>query len=123
YKRQGWGVGYQVGGLPFFFVARILNNDLRRADPASLRQRLEAEYSISHLILAELGRRGEHLARYEEPILQLLRSESGDPRRHGWASLRYFYPARAEALADYKPEASAEECRRQVEEALTRSAG
>ncbi|RKH39966.1 hypothetical protein D7V93_39930 [Corallococcus llansteffanensis] len=119
----GWVVGYWVGGLPSFFVGRYLNNDLRRADPASLRQRLKAEYYISHLILAELGRRGEDLARYEEPILQLLRSESGDQRRHGWASLRYFYPTRAEALADYKHEASAEECRRQVEEVLTRSAG
>ncbi|NBC41207.1 hypothetical protein GTZ93_15360 [Corallococcus exiguus] len=116
----GWVVGYGVGGLPFFFVARFLNNDLRRADPASLSQRLEAEYFISHLILAELAQRGEDLAKYEEPILQLLRSESGDRRRHGWASLRFFYPARAEALADYKYEAPAEECRKQVEEALAK---
>ncbi|RKG82749.1 hypothetical protein D7W79_01740 [Corallococcus exercitus] len=57
----GWVVGYCVGGLPSFFVARFLDNDLRRADPASLRQRLVPEYYISHLILAELARRGEEV--------------------------------------------------------------
>ncbi|MFY2558730.1 hypothetical protein ACN469_13970 [Corallococcus terminator] len=114
-------VGFCVGGLPSFFVARSLEKDLRRADPESLRQRLGEQYFISHLILAELAVRGEDLAKYEEPILQLLRSDSESQRRHGWASLRYFYPARAEALGDYKFEAPAEECRRRVEEVLARS--
>ncbi|WP_147468258.1 hypothetical protein [Corallococcus interemptor] len=114
----GWVLGYGVGGLPFLVVARILSNNLRRTDPASLKQRLEAEYYISHLLLAELAQRGEDLAQYEEPILQLLQAESGDRRQHGWTSLQSFYPARAEALADYKPEASAEACRQQVEQAI-----
>lgn len=119
----GWVAGFVVGGLPFFFAARSLVGHLSHEDLSSLVRRLVDEFYISHLILAELKRRGEDLARFEEPILGLMQSESNDRRRHGWASLQRFYPARAEALANYAPEASVEDCRQQIANVLARSDG
>ncbi|WP_342382166.1 hypothetical protein NVS55_08600 [Myxococcus stipitatus] len=119
----GGVTGSFVGAFPFFFAARSLRNELRRADSDSLGQRLQSDYFISHLILDELNARSEDLARYEEVILGLMQSESSDRRRHGWASLRVFYPARAQALASYNHEASVEECRQQVASQLAQHPG
>ncbi|AGC42913.1 hypothetical protein MYSTI_01580 [Myxococcus stipitatus DSM 14675] len=114
--------GSFVGALPFFLAARSLRRELQRADSASLGRRLQEQYFISHLILAELDARSEDLARFEESILALMQSESSDRRRHGWASLRSFYPARAQALANYDSAASVEACRQQVASLIERPA-
>jgi hypothetical protein len=51
--------GWTIGRVPFVVASGSLRRSLRRASSFDLRSRLEREYFISHLIIADLVSRGE----------------------------------------------------------------
>ncbi len=51
----GTVIGYIVGNIPFLLGLYYLRRNLRKCDTTKLKQRLEKETYISHLILAELN--------------------------------------------------------------------
>ena len=74
----GLAVGVVVGKLPFALPMAWLRWDLRRSSVEPLRRRLDEQYFLSHLILAELARRGEPMDNFREAVARQLASESPD---------------------------------------------
>jgi hypothetical protein len=93
-------IGLLAGRLPFLIAWAWLRADLRRASVSQLRSRIETQYFISHLLIAELLRRREPLESFREPIVRQLRSESPDVRRFGLANARLLFP---ELVTDQDP--------------------
>ena len=52
-------LGLIFGKIPFWVGSFYLHRELQRSSTETLKQRLEKDYFISHLIIAELVRRGE----------------------------------------------------------------
>ena len=88
----GIAVGWFVGGLPFDVSFWFLWRSLRRASVTDLRSRLVREYYISHLIIAELVRRGEPVESFRPVVEQQLASPSADVQRFGNANARMWFP-------------------------------
>jgi hypothetical protein len=108
----GWNVGHQVGGwiggvagavvgayvgliagrLPGFVSVQGMLWSLRRAPTAELRSRLDREYFVAHLIIAELIRRGEAVESFREVIEGQLRSSSEHVRYFGRVNARLWFP-------------------------------
>src|SRR5262249_9210917 len=88
----GASVGWRVGRVPQVLVSRWLHRSLRRANSADLRSRLEGEYFISHLIIAELVSRGEPVESLREVVTAQLNSDSPDVRRFGRANAQTWFP-------------------------------
>ena len=55
----GAPLGRLVGRVPYAFASAAVKRGIRRSSTPELRKRLEAEYYLSHLIIAELVVRGE----------------------------------------------------------------
>ena len=51
--------GLIFGKIPFWITSFYLQRELQKSDTETLKQRLEKDYFISHLIVDELNRRGE----------------------------------------------------------------
>jgi len=88
----GIAVGWIVGRLPFVVSLWSLRRSLERASVADLRSRLEREYYISHLIVAQLVMRGEPLESFRSIVEQQLASESADVQRFGRANAQMWFP-------------------------------
>jgi hypothetical protein len=84
----GLFAGRILGRLPYAISSEMLRRDLKRCDIANLRSRLDREYFISHLIIAELVVRGEPIESNRDYVSGLLRSDSPDRRRFGERILR-----------------------------------
>jgi hypothetical protein len=88
----GGVVGFLVGGvlarLPYAISIAVLKRNLQRCDISILRSRLEKEYYISHLIIAQLLIRGEPIESFRDYVAELRRSDSADRRRIGEHLLR-----------------------------------
>jgi hypothetical protein len=84
----GFFIGHLIGRFPYAIAAEMLQRNLRRCDVATLRSRLDREYYISHLIIAELVFRGERIESFGDYISGLLGSDSPDRRRFGELILR-----------------------------------
>jgi hypothetical protein len=110
----GGAVGFLLGNLPFALTCRWMLRSLSRQSTERLRERIASEYYISHLILAELARRGEDLGVDLPVILTLLRSDSPDERRFGFGSLSLWFPDLASRLPDFNPADSTESCREKL---------
>lgn len=110
----GGVLGYLAGRLPFALACHWLMRDFSRQSSQRLRERLTAEYYVSHLILAELMRRGEDISGDLPAVLTLLRSESPDERKFGLGSLQLAFPELAQQLSDFDPRESTESCREKV---------
>lgn len=91
-------VGERLGRLPLVLARRQLSKELSRATVAELERRLVEECFLSHLILAELQRRGVDLAPYEPLLLEWIHSDSPMHQQFGRASLQIFFPQRASTL-------------------------
>jgi hypothetical protein len=84
----GLFLGFLAGKLPYLIAVQTLIRNLHRCDAATLRSRLDQEYYISHLIIAELLIRGEPIESFRDHISGLLLSDSPDRRRFGNEVLR-----------------------------------
>jgi hypothetical protein len=88
----GVSVGWFLGRLPFYFTLRSLLRALKGAASPELRSRLDREYFISHLIIAELISRGESVESFRSVVVSQLRSPSADVRRFGTANASVWFP-------------------------------
>lgn len=61
-------LGWFIGRLPGMVSRTIVWCSIKRRDSASLRAALDEQYSISHLIIAELVKRGEPAESFREVI-------------------------------------------------------
>jgi hypothetical protein len=95
-------LGYCLGKLPYLIAVQTLIRNLHRCDTATLRSRLEKEYYISHLIIAELLLRGETIESFQGYVSGLVLSDSPDRRRFGKEVLR-IWPATAQPPAEPDP--------------------
>jgi hypothetical protein len=88
----GLAVGWIAGRLPFAAASWWLRRSLKRATVTDLRSRLEREYFISHLIIAELVTRGEPVQSFRSVVERQLVSQSADVQRFGRANARLWFP-------------------------------
>jgi len=79
----GLFLGYLLGKIPYLIAVQTLTRNLHRCDAATLRSRLDKEYYISHLIIAELLLRGETIESFRGYVSGLLLSDSPDRRHFG----------------------------------------
>ncbi len=109
----GGGAGFLIGRLPYAFISRSAQRSLEKESSQRLRERLRTgnEYYIAHLLLAHLMKRGEGIADELPSIINLIKSESSDRRRFGWAALKFAFPETASKIAEYQPNDSTDKCR------------
>jgi hypothetical protein len=88
----GITVGWVVGRLPFTVTLRSLLRSLRSAISPTLRSRLDREYFISHLIIAELVNRGEPVESFRPVVVAQLNSKSPDVQRFGRGNAKRWFP-------------------------------
>jgi hypothetical protein len=88
----GIAVGWIAGRLPFVVSFWWLRRSLKRASVANLRSRLEREYFISHLIIAELVTRGEPVESFRLTVEHQLASQSADVQRFGQTNAQLWFP-------------------------------
>jgi hypothetical protein len=98
----GLFLGYLLGKIPYLIAVQTLTRNLHRCDVATLRLRLDKEYYISHLIIAELLLRGETIESFRGYVSGLLISDSPDRRRFGKEVLR-IWPDTAQPPAEPDP--------------------
>jgi hypothetical protein len=84
--------GLLIGRLPWLAAATWMRFDLRQSSVETLKSRLERQYFISHLLIAELVRRGEAPEQFRAYVDALLQSEQSDKRNFGAASARVWFP-------------------------------
>ncbi len=84
--------GQFVGRAPLVLSLAWLRRSLQRSDNVALRKRLDREYYISYLIIAELTQRGEPAESFTEVIKSQLRSPSPDVQRFGRMNARIWCP-------------------------------
>lgn len=85
-------VGSFVLNLPWVVVWAWMRYDLKRSSIAKLKNRLHREYSISHLLIAELVSRGEPLEQFREFVAGLLRSNNPLERHCGEGAAGMWFP-------------------------------
>ncbi len=96
--------GYLVGRLPWLIAWGIFRFRIKSTSTERLRKRLETQYFISHLLIAEIVVRGEPAESFWPYVLSLLRSDSSDQRRFGWQNLRIWFPRLAKQAEGFNPE-------------------
>ncbi len=84
----GLFIGLFVGRLPYLIALQALMRNIQKSDAATLRLRLDKEYYISHLIIAELLLRGETIESFRNHISGLVNSDVPKRRRFGREVLR-----------------------------------
>jgi len=84
--------GVLVGNLPWVASWAWMRYDLKRCSVPRLKERLQREHFISHLLIGELVSRGEPLEQFRGYVAGLLRS--GDPAEHhfGKGAARIWFP-------------------------------
>jgi hypothetical protein len=104
-------VGYIIGGVPYALSIRTLQNSLDKETDLQLRDRIASgkEYYISHLLLAQLMKRGQDVTDMLPSIVDLLESESSDRRRFGWGSLKFAFPEIASKISTFHPNGDLQE--------------
>lgn len=88
----GMTIGWIVGRLPFVVPFWSLRRSLKRSSLSDLRSRLDREYFISHLIIAELVTRGEPVESFRSVIEHQLASPSADVQGFGRANAQMWFP-------------------------------
>lgn len=81
-----------IGRSPLVFSFWSLRRSLKRASVADLRSRLEQQYFISHLIIAELIGRGEPVESFRSLVERQLASPSADVQRFGRTNAKIWFP-------------------------------
>jgi hypothetical protein len=114
----GFYCGLVLGRLPYAIVSTRLKRKLKRSDTATLKQRLEKEYFISHLIIACLVVRGEPVEQFRDYVFSLLHSDLSDKRQFGWRNLQIWFPELAQRVGDFNPMNSTEICKEKLKTIL-----
>ncbi len=94
----GFFVGQILGRVPYAIAGQMLKSNLVRCDVPTLRSRLDKEYYISHLIIAQLLIHGEPVESFRDYVAGLRHSDSPDRRRFGEQLLR-IWPEMAQPSA------------------------
>jgi hypothetical protein len=110
----GMAVGVFVGRLPLALSLWWLKRDLKQSSIAGLKSKLDRQFYLSHLIIAELVVRGEPVESFKSYVLALLHSDAADKRNFGWNNLRIWFPELAEKMEGFKPSNPTEECERRL---------
>ena len=110
----GFFLGAIVGRIPFAIAWSCFRFRVKRRSIDRLKQDLEQQYFVSHLLIAELVVRGEPVEQFWPYILSLLGSDSSDERRFGWANLQLWLPRLAARIEGWNPHDSAAKCREQL---------
>lgn len=84
--------GYLLGALPYAIAGIWIRHDLKHCDTAELKARLDRQYAISHLIIAQLVRRGQPVEQFRAYVDSLRHSDSADRRRFGDLNHRIWFP-------------------------------
>lgn len=79
----GFIVGHMLGMLPEVIVLKLVLRGLKKTDNMALRARLDKEYYLAHLIIAELIVRGEPVESFRDYVYSLRNSNSADRKRFG----------------------------------------
>jgi hypothetical protein len=79
----GFVGGGFIGNLPWVAAGAWMRFDLKRSSSAKLKQRLEREYFISHILIAELVSRGEPLEQFRGYVAGLLQSSNPSEQHFG----------------------------------------
>jgi uncharacterized membrane-anchored protein YhcB (DUF1043 family) len=85
-------VGMLLGNLPWTASRAWMHYELRRSSVAELKERLQREYFISHLVIGELLSRGEPLEQFRDYVAELLRSHNALKRHCGEGTARMWFP-------------------------------
>ena len=88
----GLFAGLILGRLPFVIGFVVLRGNLKRCDVATLRSRLDSQYFISHLIIAELVVRGEPVESFRDYVFGLVHSDCLDRQAFGEHNRRLWFP-------------------------------
>lgn len=88
----GLVVGAFAGNLPWLASWAWMRYDLKRSSTARLKERLRAEYGISHLLIGELVSRGEPLEQFREYVAGLLESQNPLERHCGKGTAGMWFP-------------------------------
>lgn len=81
-----------AGRMPGWLTDRLIQWSLRRASVTKLRGQLESEYFTSHLIIAELIRRGEPRESFRKTAEAQHQSPSDHVKRFGELNARLWFP-------------------------------
>lgn len=113
----GAPLGWLLGRVPYFVARRALHVVLTRDTVDQLRARLRDRvmWSLHHLVMEELRRRGEDVQNELSVVLALLAADSLAERLRGWHMLRFFFPDVAAMIPDYDPSQPAAQCRARIE--------
>src|SRR5688572_4606897 len=84
--------GLLTGRLPGFVAVRLFLRSIRRRSAEDLREQLDREYFVSHLIIAESASRGEPVESFRDVVQRQLTSPSADVRRFGRANANLWFP-------------------------------
>jgi hypothetical protein len=88
----GISVGYLVGALLHEFALIGILLGMKWSDTMKLKARLERDYCLSHLIIAELVSRGEPVEQFRGLVEGLLRSDSAFRRSYGKMNRHKWFP-------------------------------
>ena len=88
----GIALGIVVGRVPLIVATGWLRYDLKRSSNGRLRQRLETQNYISHIIIAELVARGEPVETFRDLIVSQIASRNPDVRRFGELNAKLWLP-------------------------------
>ena len=88
----GYAIGTILGRLPYVAVRALMLRGFELSSDDRLRGRLEGEYYISHLLIAELVSRGEPAEQFRGYVAGLLQSEDPDRRRFGTRAASVWFP-------------------------------
>ena len=98
-------VGILVGNLPRATSYAWMVYDLKRSSVAKLKERLQLEPFMAHLLIGELVSRGEPLEQFRDYAAELLRSSNTLERDCGKGVADMWFP---ELVADSSSSASVE---------------
>lgn len=88
----GWIVGAFVGNLPWAVAWAWMRYDLKRTGVEKLKERLQREFFIAHILIGELVSRGEPLEQFREHVVRLLHSSTLAERQFGQRAASVWFP-------------------------------
>jgi hypothetical protein len=88
----GFVAGAYIGNLPWAAAGAWMRYDLKRSSNDKLKERLEAEYFVAHLLIAELVSRGEPLEQFRSYVGALLHSDDSSRHHFGEQTARIWFP-------------------------------
>jgi hypothetical protein len=88
----GISVGCLAGALLHEFALIGMRLGMKWSDTTKLKSRLERDYCLSHLIIAELVSRGEPVQQFRGHVEALVRSNSASRRSCGKECRKKWFP-------------------------------